>query len=250
MRKRPSGSPPEFVPELGAELSGRRLELWRDPSPLGAKYRAHWLAAAGVTPLRSVPIRVVNLARRPDRRAAVLAAIADAGLANPVEVAPAADGRKLRPPAGWPHGRGAYGCHLSHCRLLVDCVMSNEPVWVWEDDAVPRPGFLAAAAAFWASLPANWEGVYFGGQHVKTPLGVKPGVVRCVDTHRTHCYLVRPALARSLLYAYESFPGHIDNAAKYAQVRHACYAPSPFLVGQGGSWSDIENHHIGGERFW
>lgn len=317
----------EFIPELGRELSGRLLEIWKgDPLPVGMsaataqKYRDRWIAkaqpqaalgttwvesqhcrfegkqltgperqAAGVghsrvwlhclhpdkpigpnvchckgcgpscpgystVALESVPIKVINLAKRPDRLEQVMSEIRSAGLTNPVEVIPAADGSRLRPPSRWPagDGNGAYGCYLSHVRVLVDAINNGTPVWIWEDDALPCPDFATAVAKFWGSLPSDWKGVYFGGEHLKTPLQTtRRGVVRCVDTHRTHCYLVRPDFAKELLHAYESYPGHIDKASKHVQVKYPCYAPDRFLVGQRGeSYSDIELHTIREARFW
>lgn len=197
-----------------------------------------------------VAIKVISLARRPDRLDDWRAEYSRAGLSNPVQVVEGVDGERLKPPARWSAGKGAYGCHLSHMRILIDAAMSGESVWIMEDDCVFRPGFLRLAREFWAKVSHDCDAVYFGGQHMRTPIAVKPGVVRCVSTHRTHSYLVTPAFARELIAAYDGSDDHIDKIAHLAQRGMKAYAPKPFLCGQGAAFSDICGADLTDERYW
>ncbi len=204
------------------------------------------------TPLEDIPIKIVSLPHRQDRRDILLADIERAEVPNPTEVVPAVNGKLFDLPPKWElAGPGAYGCHLSHCRILIDAIQANQTVWIWEDDAVLCPDFWPKMVGLWSKLPRGWQGLYVGGKHFKTPLptGI-PGLVRAVNIHLTHCYLVKPTMARKLMLAYDSTNDHIDKTAHAAQQELATFAPTPFLVGQRSSFSDIAEIDYPQDRWW
>ena len=200
--------------------------------------------------LADVPIVVLSLSWRSDRRRRLQEHFARERVPNRVEFVQAVDGSKLRPPTMWPVSSGAYGCRYSHILQLLRVIETQRPLWIFEDDATLVPGFWAQATAFYRECPSTWQVLYFGGEHWKSPLSMpNKRVVRCVDCRRTHSYLIKPAGAAELLRAYDEGDDHIDKLAKWAQLEIPCFAPESFLVAQGPGYSDIEQHSINKERF-
>jgi hypothetical protein len=99
-----------------------------------------------------------------------------------------------------------------------------------------------------------------GGQHIWAngrPRLVKPGVFRCVDCERTHCYAVRGPYMDKLIRRWAGGGrlkgnGHCDwimGRDPDLQRRHKVYAPELFLVGQERTRSDI-NGRMTPRQFW
>lgn len=156
-----------------------------------------------------VAVYVINLDRSAARWARVSAALAAEGL-SPRRV-PAVDGRTLdldrvaddaacRREMGRSLQPGEVGCVLSHRRALEAFVASGEAfAVVLEDDAVPAPGFAAAAEALCEHLAAapslGAEVVNLGPSDTKyaTPAG-RAGGCDLLCAHRF------PMLATGLLW--------------------------------------------------
>jgi len=89
------------------------------------------------------------------------------------------------------------------------------------------------------------------------PTVVKPGVVRCFDCERTHCYAVRGEFSGKLVESWSGggrFNGsvHCDwimGRDPNLQRKHKVYAPELFLVGQEGRKSDV-NGRVTPKAFW
>ena len=118
-------------------------------------------------------VKVVNLARRPDRRASCQAQLDAHGLV--AQFVDAIDGEALTPnPAltwlfhGNDYGsrRGFIGCALSHVYLWLHLL--NEPAdapayyVVLEDDVQLRPGFVSNAQRAQAAAPPDWDLMFLG----------------------------------------------------------------------------------------
>lgn len=143
-----------------------------------------------------------------------------------------------------PHGfvdpPGGFGCTRSHARVLEDALMDEVgSVLVLEDDAVFDPGFGEKAKAFLAAVPGDWEGLYFGGQHVRKPLAVGDGVVKCMMTYRTHAYAARGAYLCGLSHVWGNCPITLDHCQAEIVAAFNVYAPERFIAGQGGGKSEI-----------
>src|SRR5690349_1383334 len=68
----------------------------------------------------------INLDRRPDRWESFSQRLAPAGIpADRVMRFAAIDGTILPPPPWWKAGRGAWGCHQSHVRVLEDALQDR-----------------------------------------------------------------------------------------------------------------------------
>jgi hypothetical protein len=203
-------------------------------------------------------VAVINLNRRPERLARFRSGIDAAGWPfRPPEVFDAIDGRTLTPPPTWQASAGAYGCAQSHAevirRAMADGVAS---LLILEDDAyIARPGtFGADAARFLSAVPADWDALFLGGEHLNRdgsppPGPVASGVVRCHDCERSHAYALRgPALSHALEVIL-SASTHKDRALGLALGRLRTYAAEPFLIGQDEGVSDI-NGQEQRRRLW
>lgn len=195
---------------------------------------------------------LLNLARRPDRLTEATRQLTAAGIQ--FERFEGVDGAALPLPATETKGAGAYGCRLSHVGMMQDAIVNKlDCVAVFEDDVV-----LADPATFQlrlnellAQLPDDWDMLYLGGQHRKTPTPVRDGIVRCTDCHRTHSYIVRGHAIRRLYQIWSSETGHVDHilnrTGAFRELK--AYACDPWLTGQGESKSDI-NGRVNKERWW
>jgi len=192
---------------------------------------------------------LINLKRRPDRLKAALGELRRAGIA-PV-VFEAIDGTALPLPQGWNAGAGAYGCLESHKRILEQAIVDGlDIVAVFEDDVTCTDNYQDKLASVFRQLPQDWDMLYVGGQHRKTPTPVREGIVRCTDCHRTHGYIVRGHAIKRLYQIWSSNQGHADHILGRGYFHELkAYAADPWLCGQGASMSDI-NGRESGERWW
>ena len=200
-----------------------------------------FLRTAPFVPQRCV---VLNLKRRPDRLA-----LAEAQLTKwhpdwpDPQIIEAVDGwgNPACPPEYRNRMKGAWGCKMSHLRVLkaaIDDGLDN--LLVLEDDLLLDDDFAEKADRFFGSVPQDWEICFLGGQNIRRPKKIGNGIVRINKLCRTHCYVARrPAILR--LYEFWSTlkRGHIDNKLSEQIHAYLAYAPERFIVGQGGCKSDI-----------
>ena len=187
-------------------------------------------------------VYVINLKRRPDRLRAFFKRLEQYGwpFKEPI-VYQAIEGDKVGVPPEFTQGGGAYGCRMSHLRILQDCLMEDvSSVMILEDDADLCEGFPEKVAAFLEKVPSDWEGIMLGGQHHAPPIATGiDGVVRVRYAQRTHCYIARPSYMKALQRRWGNATVHIDWLMRDWQHQHVVYAPDPWLVGQAGGRSDI-----------
>jgi glycosyl transferase, family 25 len=180
-------------------------------------------------------IRYLNLDRRPDRNEAFLRA--NANIAD-FERVSAVDGREIDPAALVKAGvfaeplkhysPGAVGCALSHKGVWERSVAEGAMTTLAEDDVLFNRRFVETASRVLASLPVDWDIVYWGWNfdsilHLKMPEGLNetvmyfqksslgpqtiafqnasfdPRPMRLVNLFGTACYSISPAGAARLL---------------------------------------------------
>ena len=196
-------------------------------------------------------VYLINLKRRPDRLAHFEAMRAADGWELPAPIVfPAVDGAKCTPPDYFIHGGGAWGCLRSHTAILDQCVSDQVgSVLVLEDDVTWKADAWERLRAFLAAAPADWDQLMLGGQHMRRPETIVPGVVRVAGAGRTHAYVVRGAAMLSLLRLWYTSQRHIDHVMCGWQRQWKVYAPDPFVFGQSEGRSDISGNRDQ-VRFW
>lgn len=177
-----------------------------------------------------------------------------------LEVTVGIRGDDLPPPPGYRAGNGAWGCLQSHVRVAQDAWLKGYSNYlVLEDDVVFVSGFESLLDDFMGALPENWDQVYLGGQHRKTPRWVNEAVFQAGRINRTHCMALRretiPDFLKHVLdlkdHMEASFPKHIDHRLEDAHEGRYwnTYTPSWWLVGQGENMSDI-NGRWHPDKWW
>lgn len=201
----------------------------------------------------------VNLDRRTDRWLRFQTALRCARWPfGPVARVSAVDGQATGCPPWWSQGRGAWGCMMSHARVLESALADGvESLLVLEDDATFLPRFSLYAAQFVRHLPDDWDGLMLGGQHLQAPISVNDYVCRVTNGNRTHAYAARGEFIRTLYAQILDAPGYLSNprhhvdhrmGALHATGKHHVYAPTQWIVGQGATRSDVGRDS--GERYW
>lgn len=193
--------------------------------------------------MRPVSAFVITLRRRADRLDRFLDRWRVLGMGMPVHIQWATDQTLTSPPDHrWDkYPLGAWGCWDSHIKALR---VANGPVLVLEDDAVFVPGFARILSEL--TLPAGWELVHLGGQHLTPPDPVVPGLVKPRRMLRSHAYLA--AYPQRLAASLATTRTHVDHALGLLPL--ARYAVDPFLVGQDDSSSDITRTTTNAVQFW
>lgn len=207
---------------------------------------------------------VVNLDRRQDRMERFRRHLAHIGWPfKPVERVRAIDGLKVRPP-GWFHaGGGAWGCMMSHLRIIEDAMMDDvQSLLVLEDDVYFGNDFRNQVARFLRKVPKDWQQIYLGGQHLKQrkqpPQAINDEVVAPYNVNRTHAYALHK---RGLSQTYRwltDFKTHAQNSGHHIDHRlgvlhgntsFKVYAPVRWLAGQYESVSNIKGQRMP-SRIW
>jgi hypothetical protein len=194
---------------------------------------------------------VVNLKRRPDRLESFRAQLEKHGWPfKEPDVFEAVDGYAVSPPPDWlPRHRGAWGCLQSHRQILERAMADGvKSLLVLEDDLCIRGG----VEEFFEKVPGDWDQLMLGGQHMQKPPQVSQGVVRCLNTQRTHAYAVRGRFINDLYATWHTIvtPVHCDHIMGPMQSRYKVYAPEPFLFGQAEGASDVMPGQYNQVQFW
>lgn len=196
---------------------------------------------------------LLSLRRRADRLRSAMAQFEPGSWPFlPPSLFRAVDGAAVPTPPGWEAGSGAWGCMQSHRQILEAALMDGvNHLLVLEDDCVLRKGFREQVAGFLVGLPADHDGLFLGGQHHAKEQPVAPGVVRCINTQRTHAYSCRRPWMEELyrIWCSPRATVHCDWLMGPACGRYHIYAPDPFLIGQSRSHSDISGR-TNPAKFW
>lgn len=206
-------------------------------------------------------IQVLNLEQRPDRWRQFLSNLPMDWPFRPPQKLIAVDGSKIDYPSNWKSKHGAWGCYLSHLRILEVAIERElDSILVLEDDAVFCKTFSKDVRSFFAELPEDWELIYLGGQHIELHLGlpekVSTWVYRPFNTNRTHAYAIRGREALRRIHSYLSEPKnwtenhHVDHfLGAYQKSHDRVYVPMDWLVAQDDGLSDVTGSEVGFRSF-
>lgn len=209
---------------------------------------------------------VVSLDKFPKRWEAFQERATQAGLTG-YKKFHAIEGDKV-PPSGWFRGgNGAWGCLMSHLRIVQDALMDDEPghILVFEDDAVFSDDWLERMHKMMEEVGDDWDMLYLGGQHLHMPR-VKPyrmpynkEVINARNINRTHAFALNKKFLRKyqqhIMYApdYIEAKGnfHIDHqlGILHQHQNYKILAAQPWINGQGAGLSWTCGRKTG-ENWW
>lgn len=190
---------------------------------------------------------VITLPERVERRRALRAGMP---LDWPLPDLRVVAGVREEPPPWWRSSAGAWGCRQAHLNVLASAWRRGvQSTLVLEDDAVFLDDFTQRWAELHPRVPRNVSMFMLGGQHMRTPAAVGKHLVRCINTRRTHAYVITIKAIPLLMRTWGQSLTHIDHALADFQRTAQVYAPATFLVGQAAGWSDIsaKDNPV---RFW
>jgi hypothetical protein len=202
----------------------------------------------------------VNLDTRPDRWQRFSANVPPDWPFAPIERFSAVAGKRVPHPPYWKAGGGAWGCYRSHLRLIEQCLQDGvESVLLLEDDALFPADFTARTLDWLRHVPADWEMLYLGGQHLfaraHPPLKLGPDLYQPWNVNRTHAWALRgPGLRvvyQHLLTRDWHAGHHIDHHLGRLHMRRdrKIYCPPAWLIGQAGGKSNISGRSPP-DRYW
>jgi glycosyl transferase, family 25 len=115
------------------------------------------------------PIRVISLARQPDRRSEFLrrnphvaSTFLDAVDGHALGIEQIRESGLFLAEVETTYDAHAYGVAMSHWQLWNEAAASDTPLTIAEDDALFRHDFEARSDAVLAALPADWDFVLWG----------------------------------------------------------------------------------------
>jgi len=144
---------------------------------------------------------------------------------------------------------GAVGLVKTNISILEDAKAKNHKyILILEDDIVFSHE-LSKIADYFEALPANWDMVYFSGNHNGHVVGVMPPhvindkVLRIHSTYSTHCIGIRSQMYQPIIDKITPAQSPLDVYYEQLQKIHNVYcfsAPTP-IVTQRSGFSDILN---------
>lgn len=200
---------------------------------------------------------VVSLACRPDRLEDFWAQGPGDWPWRMPEVYEAVDGKVVEVPEWFKAPPGAWGCLQSHVAIWDMQIKAGwDSVLVLEDDALFCNDAVARMRDTLDCVPADWDQIYFGGQHLRTgkpdelcpETVIQDRLIRCRYVNRTHAYAIRlpfAGIARAAVTTPSSSRNRDEHHIDYrlgdlhATGEHNIYAPWRFCVGQRPGESDV-----------
>lgn len=166
-----------------------------------------------------------------------------------VERVDAVDGRRAPSQAG-PNdneqiGYGARGCSLSHAKILQKMIDENIPrALILEDDVEFREDVQAYFNARIRFIPANWEMLYLGGNHIGNLVMHNGPIYKTDKTYTTGSYAITLEFAKIAINNILELAVPVDVAYARMMQNHRVYTFHPGIAWQKPGHSDIENTYI------
>lgn len=192
----------------------------------------------------------INLARRKDRWAEFCGESSKHSLT--VTRFDAVDGRTCGIPIGKPAHQnfspitpGGLGCVLSHYNVIRLAKEKNlDNILILEDDAVFADNFAVLSANYLSSVPADWDFIYFGGNHMCPLVPINQLVGKANFTLTTHAVAVRNTVYDRMIGMLGRVGSPIDIYYASLQQYVNAYAPMETLCWQRDGFSDILSQYV------
>ena len=185
----------------------------------------------------------INLDRRPERWNDMRAKFERSGIRD-VQRFAAVDGQRAIVPANWKDSPGAYGCLRSHLEIVQEARKLGWPsVLIFEDDAAIDPGLQKNFRSYFPQVPANWDMLHFGANHMSAPLEVSRNVVRITSANSTFAYALNRSVFDAFIELNSKAMTAVDLNNRTLQTEHACYCFTPHLAWVEDVSSDVQVRH-------
>lgn len=154
---------------------------------------------------------------------------------------PAVDGQQTIVPANWSDSPGAYGCLRSHLDVIEKARELGWPsVLIFEDDAALDPQLREKFSAYFPQVPADWDMLHFGANHMAAPIEVSENVVRIRSANSTFAYALNHTVFDSFIELNSKAFTAVDLNNRTLQTEHACYCFTPHLAWVEDFDSDVQ----------
>ncbi len=182
----------------------------------------------------------INLDRRADRWQRVQQQFARHGIRDVIR-SPAVDGLTQQAPAGWTGTRGAYGCLLSHLKVVSNARdLGAASVLVFEDDVIFDEQLAEKFRVYIGQLPREWDLLYFGALHQEDPIAVTENVCRVQRAYSTYAYALNKTVFDDFLELNQHAMAPVDVNNLVLQTRRASYCFAPHLAWEEAGYSDAQ----------
>ncbi len=185
----------------------------------------------------------INLERRTDRRIQAEEEFKKIGL--DVEFVTGVDGTKLdiKPMISKDAtmvSRGDLGCTLSHLKVVkLAKERGYKNYLVLEDDVEFSETFNADFESWMKQVPADWQMLYFGGNHDLPIIPVTENVYKIVRTFTTHAFAANESVYDAMIGVLGQEDDKVDICISSLHCKHNCYVFRPHLAFQRAGFSDI-----------
>ena len=195
-------------------------------------------------------IYVINLDRRPDRYEAFQQEMAKYGIEN-IERFSAIDGATIMA-NNIPLLAGEIGVLESHLEIVRKCKEEGlNNVLIMEDDVYFSDEILKLDE-YMASVPKDWEFLYFGGNHVygEPPVLVNDKVIKLNYTVALQCVAINGSIFEVIEGVLPKRQKQVD--AYYADLQETfnAYGFYPNMAKQRAGFSDIQNRNVDYSNFF
>lgn len=193
---------------------------------------------------RAFPYKVcINLDRRTDRWEQMRARFERHNI-YAVRRFSAVDGQGSTTPDNWSSTSGAYGCLLSHLRVVQEARKQGESsVLIFEDDVVFDAQFSTNFNAYIKQLPRDWAMLYFGALHQDDLLEVSENIHRVRRACSTYAYALNYTIFDAFIELNSRADLPVDVTNHELQQQHACYCFMPHLAWVDSEASDVQERH-------
>jgi len=182
----------------------------------------------------------INLDRRPERWEQMRSKFERCGAVD-VQRFAAVDGQEAIVPAKWSDSPGAYGCLRSHLEIIEEARrLGWGNVLIFEDDAALDPELSEKFSSYFQQVPADWEMLHFGANHMAAPVEVSANVVRIASANSTFAYALNAAVFDSFIELNTRALTAVDLNNRKLQMEHACYCFMPHLAWVEDLSSDVQ----------
>jgi GR25 family glycosyltransferase involved in LPS biosynthesis len=153
----------------------------------------------------------------------------------------AVDGQQTIVPPNWSDTPGAYGCLLSHLKVVSEARALGVPaVLIVEDDAAFAEHLQVDFSSYFEQVPSDWDMLHFGAMHMDAPLQISKNVVKIRRANSTFAYALKSTVFDSFIELNRKASTAVDLNNHTLQAAHSCYCFTPHLAWVENEISDAQ----------